>query len=143
MGAFCALGSLRTYAKLNPNRPFTYENWARAIRAGRTISTNGPLLDMCVEGRQIGETIRMPSGGGTIEVKAVAESAWNVGNVEIVYNGEVMVREASRRGQRKITVSAKPTLPGSGWITIRPIKLETPRSGRISGPRSEACQRHR
>jgi hypothetical protein len=119
MGAYCALGSLRTYAKLNPNRPFTYENWAKAVRAGRTISTNGPLLDMCVEGRQIGDTIRMPSGGGTVEVKAVAESAWNVGDIEIVCNGSVAAREVSRRGERKMTVSAKVTVPGSAWIAAR------------------------
>ena len=119
MGAYCALGSTRTYAKLNPNRPFTYDNWAKAVRAGRTISTNGPLLDMQVEGKQIGKTIKMPGGGGTVEVRAVAESAWKVDAVEIVLNGRVVAREEARRGAEKITLKAKVKVPGSGWIAAR------------------------
>ena len=119
MGAYCALGSLRTYAKLNPKKPFTYESWAKAVRAGRTISTNGPLLDMEVEGKPIGKTIKMPGNGGTAEVKAVAESAWKVGNIEIVYNGRVVAREEARRGAEKITVKVKVPVIGSGWIAAR------------------------
>ncbi|MDP7132782.1 MAG: CehA/McbA family metallohydrolase [Planctomycetota bacterium] len=119
MGAYCALGSLRTYAKLNPNRPLTFENWAKAVRAGKTISTNGPLLDMCVDGKHIGETIRMPGGGGNVEVKAVAESAWNVGEIEIVVNGSVVARETSRRGASKLSISTSVSIPGSGWIAAR------------------------
>ena len=119
MGAYCALGSLRTYAKLNPSRPFTFENWAKAVRAGRTISTNGPLLDMQVDGRQIGDAIKMPGGGGTVEVKAVAESAWKVGDIEIVLNGNVVAKEEARRGAGILSVRAKVRVPGSGWIAAR------------------------
>jgi hypothetical protein len=119
MGAYCALGNLRTYAKTDPNRPFTYENWAKAVRAGRTVSTNGPLIDMSVEGRPIGDTIRMPSGGGTVEVKAVAESAWNVGDIEILQNGKVVAREESKRGERRLVVATKVRVPGSGWLAAR------------------------
>ncbi len=46
MSASTALGQLRTYAKLDVNEPFTYDNWAAAVRAGRTVSTNGPLIDL-------------------------------------------------------------------------------------------------
>ena len=119
MGAHCALGSLRTYAKLDPTRPFTFENWAKAVRAGRTTSTNGPLLDMQVEGKHIGETIRLPGTGGTLQVKAVAESAWDVGDIEILLNGNVVAKEASPRGARKLTVSARVKVTGSGWIAAR------------------------
>ena len=119
MGAYCALGSLRTYAKLDARKPFTYESWAAAVRAGRTISTNGPLLDMWVEGRHIGDTLKMPAGGGTVEVKAVAESAWKVGRVELVLNGRVVAHEAARRGAERLTLSARVTVSGSGWIAAR------------------------
>ena len=119
MGAYCALGSLRTYALLDRNRAFTYDSWAKAVRAGRTISTNGPLLDMWVDGKHIGDTIKMPSGGGTVEVRAVAESAWNVGELEIVLNGRVVAREVARKGDPKLGVSAKVSVPGSGWIAAR------------------------
>ena len=119
MGAYCALGSLRTYAKLNPNRPFTYENWAKAVRAGCTISTNGPLLDMRVDGNRIGKTIKMSGNGGKVEVKAVAESAWKLGNIEIVLNGEVVAREEASNGAGKLTLATKIKVKGPGWIAAR------------------------
>ncbi|MHC4714449.1 MAG: CehA/McbA family metallohydrolase, partial [Planctomycetota bacterium] len=61
MGAYCPLGNLRTYARIARNRPFTYENWAQAVRAGRTFATTGPLMDLAVEGRTMGESIRLPA----------------------------------------------------------------------------------
>ena len=119
MGAHCALGSLRTYAKLDPSRPFTFANWAKAVRAGRTISTNGPLLDMQVEGRHIGETLKLPATGGRIQVKAVAESAWKVGDIEIVVNGQAVARETARGGADKLRLSARIPVTGPGWIAAR------------------------
>ena len=119
MGAYQALGSLRTYAKIDPGEPFTYESWARAVRAGRTVATNGPLLDMTVEGRAIGETIHLPPTGGTLEVWAAAESAWKVGRLEIVKNGEVVAAESERKGTDKLTLSAKVEVTRSGWIAAR------------------------
>ncbi|MFC1525961.1 CehA/McbA family metallohydrolase [Candidatus Latescibacterota bacterium] len=119
MGAYQALGSLRTYAKLDPQQPFTYESWARAVRAGRTISTNGPLLDMTVEGKAIGETIQMPATGGTVEVQAAAESAWTVGRLEIVQNGQVVACETEKKGAERLSVSARVDVRKSGWIAAR------------------------
>jgi hypothetical protein len=119
MGAYCALGHLRTYAQLDPEQAFTYENWARAVRAGRTYSTTGPLLELTVEGRRIGETIRLPAGGGRLQVEALAESAWPLGRIEIVQNGRPVASESSRLGGKKIAVSAKLSVSGSGWIAAR------------------------
>jgi hypothetical protein len=119
MGAYCALGSLRTYAKLDPSEPFTHESWASAMRAGRSISTNGPLLELQVEGRQIGESVPMPAGGGTLEVQALAESAWKVGSLEILHNGRVVAQESARRGAESLQLTAKAAVKGSGWIAAR------------------------
>ena len=119
MGAYQAVGALRTYAKLDSEEPFTYESWARAVRAGRTISTNGPLLDMSVDGHQIGDTIQMPATGGTLEVRAAAESAWKVGRLEIVRNGQPVAAESERRGAEELVVSAKVEVKHSGWIAAR------------------------
>ena len=42
------LGRRRTYAHLQPGQELTYKNWTDAIRAGRTVVTNGPLLSFTV-----------------------------------------------------------------------------------------------
>ena len=74
MSAEMALGRLRTYACLAPDKPFSYESWSEAVRAGRTVTTNGPLIRLAVEGQTIGDTISMPKGGGTVDVEAEATS---------------------------------------------------------------------
>jgi len=71
----------------NRRRPFDYDAWTRAVRAGRTFTTNGPLIDLAVEGKEIGESIRLPRSGGTLEVHAEAECYAPLGRLEIVANG--------------------------------------------------------
>ncbi|MEW6359121.1 MAG: CehA/McbA family metallohydrolase [Planctomycetota bacterium] len=119
MGAYCALGWLRTYAKLDTNKPFTYDAWGDSVRAGRTISTNGPLLDLTVEGREIGEAISMPTGGGTVEVHAAAEGFLPLGRLEVVCNGQVAAAADASKGAKKLTIRQKIRIGGSGWIAAR------------------------
>lgn len=119
MGAYCALGWLRTYAQLNRDRPFTYDAWAEAVRAGRTISTTGPLMDLRVEGKCIGDTIRLPRTGGTLNVEAVAESFWPLGKLELVHNGKVVAGENAAGGAKKLSVKTNVAALTSGWIAAR------------------------
>jgi hypothetical protein len=119
MSASTALGYLRTYARLDRDRPFTFGNWARAMRAGRTFATTGPLIDLRVEEAGIGDTIRLPAGGGRLEVTATAECAWPLGRVEIVRNGAVLASEGAAKGTRRLAVSARIPITGSGWIAAR------------------------
>ncbi len=119
MGAYCALGWLRTYALTDPGRPFDYANWAEAVHAGRTFSTNGPLIDMTVEGRRIGDAIELPASGGTLEVQASAECIWPLGRLEIVHNGRVVADRRAERGARSLRADVKVRVAGSGWIAAR------------------------
>ena len=113
------MGWMRTYALLDPGKPFDYDNWAGAVRSGRTFSTTGPLIDMTVEGRAIGETIGLPSSGGMIEAEARAESVWPMGMIEIVHNGRVVAVEHAKRGARSLRVAARIPIISSGWIAAR------------------------
>jgi len=119
MAATTALGWQRTYAKLDPSRPFTYANWAKAVRAGRTVASTGPVIDLTVEGNSIGDTIRMPRGGGTLEVEATAESFWPLGMLEVVHNGRVVAAQRAAKGAKRLRVKDKIKARGSGWIAAR------------------------
>jgi hypothetical protein len=119
MGAYCPLGWLRTYALTDPDRPFEYENWAAAVRAGRTFSTTGPLIDIKVDGHSVGETIELAAGGGTLEVQAHAESVWPLGRIEIVHNGRVVASESSADGERKLEAEVRLSVERSGWVAAR------------------------
>jgi hypothetical protein len=119
MGAYCALGWLRTYAKLNPDRPFTYARWAKAVRAGRTFSTSGPLIDLRVDGKGIGDTIRMSKNGGKVEVRATAKCFHPLAFLEIVYNGQVVASNEPRGGAQDLEIAERVRIPASGWIAAR------------------------
>jgi len=119
MGAYSALGWMRTYAKLDADQPLTYDAWGAAVRAGRTVSTTGPLINLTVEGREIGDVISIPKGGASLEVEAVAESFWPLALLEVVVNGRVVAKETARYGARELRIAGKVKVKGSAWIAAR------------------------
>ena len=120
MGAYTALGGLRTYAKLDPSRSFTFDNWADAVRAGRTFATTGPVIELQVDGKDIGDGIAMPPGGGDVEVRAAAESFWPLGKLEVVHNGHVAASaQAQKGGSKRLDVTDLVRVRRTGWIAAR------------------------
>jgi len=119
MSAGMPVGGARTYAKLDPNRPFTFENWGGAIRAGRTFTTSGPLIDLTVDGHAAGDEIKMGPGGGTVELKASTTSAWPLNLLEVVVNGKVVAKTSSKRGAKSLRLNAKTKVDRSSWIAAR------------------------
>jgi hypothetical protein len=119
MSAGMPVGGVRTYARLGRSQGFTFENWGRAIRAGRTFTTSGPLLDLQVDGHSIGDEIRIPGRRATVEVEARAECAWPIDRLEVVVNGTVVAAASSRRGARALSLREQVRLEGSCWIAAR------------------------
>ncbi|MGC9333852.1 MAG: CehA/McbA family metallohydrolase, partial [Anaerolineae bacterium] len=90
MGACTAVGTVRTYARIEPDTEFTYETWKGAIRRGETFVTYGPLLEFLVDGKPMGRRITMSSQGGTVDVTWQAASVtMPLSRVELVVNGEI------------------------------------------------------
>jgi hypothetical protein len=90
MSANTAVGTVRTYAHLNIDQPFTYEAWMEAVKRAETFVTYGPLLEFFVNGRPMGSRIFLPSGGGSLDVTwQVASVTVPMTRVELVVNGEI------------------------------------------------------
>jgi len=89
MSAGMPVGGVRTYAQIG-GEPFTFESWARAIRAGHTFTTSGPIIGLKVEGRRPGDEINLPAGGGTLEVEAWAQSVQPFHELQVVANGRIV-----------------------------------------------------
>jgi len=119
MSAGMPVGGIRTYAKLDRNRAFDFANWGAAVRGGRTFSTSGPLLDLTVDGHSVGEEIRMKGGRGTVEVHALAESAWPIHRLEVVKNGEIVATAERKAGASKLEIRTPIPVEGPGWIAAR------------------------
>ena len=62
------VGLYRTYAYIPDDEEFTYDNWCRAVRAGRTFLSGGPMLHFTVDGaqhrRHAATAARRRHGGG-------------------------------------------------------------------------------
>ena len=108
MAAASLLGGVRTYTHLG-ERPFTYENWMAAVRAGNTFVTVGPLAELKVEGRSPGDKLELPATGGTVNVSWKVESvSLPLERVEIVVGG-LAAEQVTVGGQLSASGSAK------GW----------------------------
>jgi hypothetical protein len=118
MSADVAVGAIRTYAYLGQEE-FGFPSWARAVRAGNTFTTTGPLLFFQADGRTPGSDITMRSGGGSVEVRAEARSAVPLHRVEIVLNGRVVATREDAGGARELTLRENVRVPGPGWLAAR------------------------
>ncbi|MDQ3702314.1 MAG: CehA/McbA family metallohydrolase, partial [Chloroflexota bacterium] len=122
MGANMPVGAIRTYARLDDaaaQAPFSFAAWGAAVRAGRTFTTTGPLIDLVVEGHQPGSELTLPAGGGTLHVEAHAESVVPFHRLEVVVNGEVVAVEQAAGGTNSARISAPVPVTGSAWIAAR------------------------
>jgi len=119
MSAGMPVGAARTYARLDPDDEFTFANWAKAVRAGRTFTTSGPLITLAVDGRGMGEEIKLPAGGGTIEVRAEAKSLWPMRMLEVIVNGRIAAATTDEKGARTLSLKAPIHIRRSSWIAAR------------------------
>jgi hypothetical protein len=113
------VGIYRTYVYIPPDEEFTYDNWCRNLRAGRTFQSGGPILRFTVNGRQIGDTISLPGNGGTVEVEAVAESIFPIHTLEIVQQGRVVASTEEARGALRLHLKASLRIDRHTWLAAR------------------------
>ena len=113
------VGLYRTYVRIPEDEPFTYDNWCANVARGRTFHSGGPLLRLKVDGCDIGDTLRLPGNGGTVEVEAQAESVVPIHTLQIVQEGRVVASADDAGGTRALRVEAKVEVKGNSWIAAR------------------------
>jgi hypothetical protein len=118
MGAYMPVGANRTYANLGGEQ-FSFESWARAVRAGRTFMTTGPLLLLEADGKAPGDEIVLGQGGGRVAVRLEARSFVPFHSVEVVLNGQVVASREEAAGTRELTLRETVRVPGPGWLAAR------------------------
>ncbi len=111
------IGADRAYAYLGSE--FHWDGWVDAIRAGRTFVTNGPLLQFEVNGEIPGAEIRLPAGGGSVEVSGRLQSIVPVETLEVISNGRVIETIPLDSGGTAAQFRKRVPVPRSGWLTLR------------------------
>jgi hypothetical protein len=112
-----AVGTVRTYARIAPDKPFTYESWMDAVRHAETFVTYGPLLDMTVDGKPMGSRIQMTSSGGTVDVNwQVSSVTIPLTRVDLIVNGEIRESASVSSGEAAGHWSVR--VDHSAWIAL-------------------------
>jgi hypothetical protein len=117
MAASTAVGTVRTYARLEADQPFSYDNWMMAVRRGQTFVTYGPLLEFSVDGQPMGGRIEMSASGGTVDVTwQVASATVPMSRVELIVNGEIRESVAVSPAEGEGNWSVR--LTESAWLAL-------------------------
>ncbi len=111
-------GVERTYVKLDG--PFDTDAWYDAFRRGRVYVSNGPFLELTVDGHEMGEEFSVERGA-TLEI--VAEASLNpdvdgLNRLELVVLGDVVASEPAD-GRDRIELRTELTAERSIWIAVR------------------------
>jgi hypothetical protein len=111
-------GAERTYVKLDG--PLTADRWFASFKSGRVYVTNGPFLDLKVNGREMGSELRVRRGT-RLDVSAVASLNPDIDpfdRVEIVVLGDV-AHTAAADGRTRVEVRHQLVADKSMWIAVR------------------------
>jgi hypothetical protein len=111
-------GVERMYVKLDS--PFSADAWFRSFRSGHTYVTNGPFLEMTVNGRQMGDELHVRRG---TELNVAAVTSMNpdvdrLNRLELVVLGDVAMRQPAN-GAKRIELKTTLTADHSMWIAVR------------------------
>jgi len=119
MSSEVPVGLYRTYVFIPPDQEFTYENWCRNLRLGRTFVSAGPLLRFSVGGQSVGDTLALPARGGTVTVEAEALSVFPIHSLQIVQDGRVVAQTDDAAGSHRLTLRERLRVTRHSWLAAR------------------------
>jgi len=109
-------GSDRAYVKIDG--AFSYGEWIRNLKAGRSFVTNGPMLELTVEGKSLGDSIQLPAAR-TVSVRGSASWQFPLDSVELVYNGGVVAEGQLATDRLSGHLEQTLKVEASGWFSLR------------------------
>jgi hypothetical protein len=107
----------RVYAKV-PGE-LSVPAWLDAVKAGRCQATNGPLLTLKIEGREVGDTLDLKAPA-KIKIDARAVGRVNFQKLQLVHNGKVIRTEnAVGRDSFACAFTHEMRVEAPGWFALR------------------------
>ena len=126
------VGYDRVYVRLGKGR-FDYPGFMQALKRGRSFSTNGPILELEVDGAHgPGDRIEV-RGAGRHRLRARVRSRGELETLQLIVNGEV-VAEQPGQGVRELTLETDLRFDRSSWAAVRAFeRTATAESWRPAG----------
>ena len=112
------VGSHRTYV-FTGGRELNMHAWLDAMRSGRAFVTNGPLVELSVDGSLPGESVNVAAGGGVVDVHAQVRSIVPLQKVTLYFNGEPVEDIALSADRRGADFRKTLSVARSGWYHLR------------------------
>jgi hypothetical protein len=112
-------GRERFYTRLD--EPLSYPAWLGAVRAGRTFTTNGPMLELEIEGVDIGGDVALE---GPRAVRVAARVSFDplrdrVESLELVRSGQVIDRREVGARAGVIELETELFIEDATWLAAR------------------------
>ncbi|MFN3198772.1 MAG: CehA/McbA family metallohydrolase [Bradymonadia bacterium] len=113
-------GYPRTFVRIGRDDPFSIDpvEIAQAVKANRMTLTNGPFVELFVNGAPIGEEIATADGAVTIQVKVQAAPWVQVSEGVLYVNGEVAERFEITIQDGVFEWQTERTLGADSWVVV-------------------------
>lgn len=93
--------------------------WLQALKAGRSFATNGPLVELTIEGREPGDDLALGSGAHLLAARVRLRSIVPVDHLEVVSNGRVVADVPLAGDRTTADATIKLGVRESAWFTLR------------------------
>ena len=112
------VGLNRVYVNV-PVGPLKIETWLNAVKRGQTFATNGPLLGLKFDSKEIGDILQLRAGKREVKFAAWMRSFVPINHLELICNGKV-ARELKLNPDGE-SADVEDTISGlqSGWCLLR------------------------
>lgn len=111
------VGMNRVYVRAGAR--LTHGAFLHALKAGRTFSTNGPLLWLTVNGHDVGDELSLAPGRHALDVRVRLRSIVPVRHLELVMDGAVVDSIPLDATGTTADARRRVVIDRSGWITLR------------------------
>ena len=113
------IGQVRAYAHMPDG--LSWDAWLHAIRTGDMFVTNGPLLQLEVDGVAMGDTLVLESGAEAVTVAGRVQSIVPLDRIELVLGGRVISLGPvpSSADGTQFTFSQEVEIRSSTWLTLQ------------------------
>jgi hypothetical protein len=112
------VGSERTYVHTG-SRGLDMHAWLDGMREGRAFVTNGPLVELSVNGMLPGESIDVPARGGSVRIEGHVRSVVPLQHVTLVFNGQAVEQLPLSADRRSADLDKTLQVSRSGWYHLR------------------------
>ena len=113
-------GAERSYVYVPKH--FSLQGWFDALKRGETFVTNGPMLELTVNGKGMGSELRLKSGDKLIinTTASINPDIDSLKSLELIEQGEVVKTVNARNaGETKLRLHHEMTAKHGTWFVIR------------------------